>query len=65
MHAPVAPRAQELKAYLVRQKEGPDFKRLECSAEAKERMVWECFHTPKWNIVEPYIGRVSCFSVCG
>eukprot|EP00913_Durusdinium_trenchii_P027069 g25404.t1 len=29
---------QELKAYLVRQKEGPDFKRLECSAEAKERM---------------------------
>ncbi|CAK9108852.1 unnamed protein product [Durusdinium trenchii] len=27
---------QELKAYLVRQKEGPDFKRLECSAEAKE-----------------------------
>eukprot|EP00435_Cladocopium_sp_Y103_P034486 s59_g8.t3 len=26
---------QELKAYLVRQKEGPNFKRLECSDEAK------------------------------
>eukprot|EP00435_Cladocopium_sp_Y103_P031803 s59_g8.t1 len=27
---------QELKAYLVRQKEGPNFKRLECSDEAKD-----------------------------
>ncbi|CAJ1456053.1 unnamed protein product, partial [Effrenium voratum] len=30
---------QELKAYLVRQKEGPDFSRLQCSDEAKDLLA--------------------------
>ena len=30
---------QELKAYIVRQKAGPDFGRLECSEDAKDRIM--------------------------
>ena len=30
---------QELKAYIVRQKAGPDFGRLECSEDAKDRFM--------------------------